>query len=461
MKRLAFVVVAALAACHAGYSSGVPDVSRDASLREDAFSGEFASGAPKPTVYVANSSGNSVIAFLESANGNVMPLRTLAGSATQIHAPAAVSVAADGRIYVANATNTIAVFAPGASGNVAPRKVLACGGLNKPSALTVDAAGTVYVANRGGNSVSIFSASATGCVAGNRVIAGPATLLQAPSGIAIRGTQLYVANFASNRIAIFAATATGNAAPTGTIAGIATKLNQPEGLGFDVKGNVYAANAASFTEYAGSARGNALPIRTVTGAATTLVRGASIGVGINGRIFVLDTSRAIDAYTASSNGNAVPVQRVSGLNTQLTGSTGMAIFEPLQVVGVRLFGEASANDPAYGFVLGYFNGTSSTVSQVVHLTSGDPIVFKNVDTIPHTGSFLGAATATAAHFPATFNGSATTSPAGAALGSMNFSTGPLNGGQSSAMYFALPGFYMYGCAFHYDSFHMRTVIVVQ
>lgn len=461
MKRLAVVMVAALAACHAGFSTGVPDVSRDASMREDAFSGEFASAAPKPTVYVSNASRNSVIAFLESANGNVLPLRTLAGIATQIHAPAAVTVAANGWIYVANGTNTIAVFAPGAAGNAAPLKVIACGGLNKPSALTVDAANNVYVANRGGNSVSVFSATATGCVAGNHVIAGAATLLQAPSGIAIRGAQLYVANFASNRIAIFMATATGNAPPTGTITGIATKLNAPEGLAFDLKGNVYAANAASITEYAGTARGNALPVRTITGAATTLIRAASLGAGINGRIFVLDGSRAIDAYTASSNGNAVPVQRVSGLNTQLTGSTAMAIFEPLQVVGVHLFGEASANDPTYGFVLGYFNGTSSAVSQVVHLTAGDPVVFKNVDTVPHTASFLGAATATAAHFPASFNGSATTSPAGATLGAANFSSGPLNGGQTSSMYFGLPGFYMYGCAFHYDLFHMRTVIVVQ
>jgi streptogramin lyase/plastocyanin len=137
--------------------------------------------------------------------------------------------------------------------------------------------------------------------------------------------------------------------------------------------------------------------------------------------------------------------------------------ENIAPVGVRLIGESSTTDPNYGFILGYFNGTTSTTSQVVHLTMGESVQFMNVDaSLPHTVSFLGNATSTHAPWPASFNGSSTQSPAGTAIGTTNFSTGALNPGQLSLVYeTGLPGFYMVGCAFHYNSNTMRTVIIVQ
>jgi streptogramin lyase/plastocyanin len=137
--------------------------------------------------------------------------------------------------------------------------------------------------------------------------------------------------------------------------------------------------------------------------------------------------------------------------------------ENIAPVGVRLIGESPITDPNYGFILGYFNGTSSTTSQVVHLTMGESVQFFSVDgSLPHTVSFLGNATATHAPWPPSFNGSSTQSPAGTAIGTTNFSTGALNPGQMSLVYeTGLPGFYMVGCAFHYNSSNMRTVIIVQ
>lgn len=133
-----------------------------------------------------------------------------------------------------------------------------------------------------------------------------------------------------------------------------------------------------------------------------------------------------------------------------------------QGVGVRLFGEASFKS-RYGTVLGYFDGKTSATSEVVHVPFGENVRFFNVDTVaPHTASFLGDATATTAKWPATFNGSSTQSPAGTPIGTKNFSTGPLNPGTRSLLYSSgMIGFYMFGCAFHYNSNHMRTVIVVK
>lgn len=140
-------------------------------------------------------------------------------------------------------------------------------------------------------------------------------------------------------------------------------------------------------------------------------------------------------------------------------------FQPdsAQVVGVRLTGESSFHSNNYGTVLGYFRGTKSLTSQVVSLTAATTVVFHNVDSSrPHTASFLGNATKNVAHFPALFNGGSVKSPAGSTLNSTKFSTGPLNPGSVSAKYNSgSPGFYMFGCAFHYDSNGMRTVIIVK
>ena len=131
--------------------------------------------------------------------------------------------------------------------------------------------------------------------------------------------------------------------------------------------------------------------------------------------------------------------------------------------GVRLTGEQPITDHRYGFVLGYFKGLTSTTSQVITVAAGKKITFKNVDTgPPHTVSFLGNATATSAPWPSSFNGSFTKSPAGTPIGKPMFSTGALNPGQKSAVYSTgMPGFYMEGCGFHYDSSKMRTVIIVK
>lgn len=138
-------------------------------------------------------------------------------------------------------------------------------------------------------------------------------------------------------------------------------------------------------------------------------------------------------------------------------------FDATSKVGVRLTGETPFNSRHYGKVLGYFKGLTSTTSQVVVLATGTNVVFKNVDTShPHTVSFLGDATKTMAPWPKSFNGSSSVSTAGTAIGTPNFSTGPLNSGTSSLVYTTgSPGFYMVGCAFHYDLFGMRTVIVVK
>lgn len=136
-----------------------------------------------------------------------------------------------------------------------------------------------------------------------------------------------------------------------------------------------------------------------------------------------------------------------------------------QIIGLNLSGELPENAPNYGSVLGYFNSTGSIemTSQVVHITAALPTIFRNFDgALPHTASFLGNATVNGAMFPAHFNGSETSSAANSVISTANFSSGDLNPGSTSAVYNSgPPGFYMFGCAFHYDNHGMRTVVIVQ
>jgi plastocyanin len=132
-------------------------------------------------------------------------------------------------------------------------------------------------------------------------------------------------------------------------------------------------------------------------------------------------------------------------------------------LGIRLGGEKAVTDPTYGKILGYFKGVKSKKTHVVTIATGDTVVFQNVDSsLSHTASFLGDASASGANWPSAFNGSSTQSAAGTDISTSSFSTGALSHGAKSLAYVAnVPGFYMFGCAFHYDDAGMRDVIIVK
>lgn len=138
----------------------------------------------------------------------------------------------------------------------------------------------------------------------------------------------------------------------------------------------------------------------------------------------------------------------------------LAYEENVTSIGIRLNGEMSIMDPNYGFELGYAVG-SGTLTQTISLSTGESVQFRNLDTIPHSAAFLGNATANSAPWPGSFNGSMTKSPAGTGIGTTGWATGSLNPSKTSPIYeTGLPGFYMIGCQYHYNTNEMRTVIVV-
>lgn len=194
---------------------------------------------------------------------------------------------------------------------------------------------------------------------------------------------------------------------------------------------------------------------------------AALVVGIVAIIFSGCGGGSSSVSGGSNNGNCAALQQYGGGGGS-PGSCPSPTPTPTkaasaQSVGLDLTGESVVTTTSDGTVLGYFNGTNPDTpngSGVVNLTASGTVQFHNVDTQPHTASFLGAYSGS---YPATFTNTngATSSPAGTVISSPNFSAGNINAGAVSAVYdTGGPGMFIFGCAYHYTAFGMRTVIIV-
>ncbi len=221
------------------------------------------------TIYVANTHGDSVTAYAAGADGNVFPLRTIAGTAGN-------------RIYVTNRPSTgdsISVYGAGGNGHVAPLRTIegANTGLDFPYGILADASGRITVANIA-DSVEVFAPGANGNVAPVQTIAGANTLLDSPTGVARDAAgRIYVANShypnVAGRVTVYAAGANGDVARTQTIEGANTGLAGCRGIAL-ANGRIYVANGqaqnTSLTVYLAGSHGDAAPLRTIAGANTGL-----------------------------------------------------------------------------------------------------------------------------------------------------------------------------------------------
>jgi plastocyanin len=449
--------------CALGAGCGPSAVSRGANLPTFQSSAAPAiqrvpTAGDTPQVWVGNSD-NSVTMYYETDSGNTPPRVTIAGSNTGIGEPSGISVDQSGNVYVSNyyPQQTVTEFAAGSNGNVAPIRTISCGGFSQPRGNTVDQLGNLYVA--GGNAVAIIPPGLSGCVVGNPVITGPATQLDAPTDVAVGPYgRIYVSNFGSapryrGRVTVYAPGSSGNVAPLFvSVPG----PSQPEAIAMGSDGSVFVSGQLGEIDVFRPQLQHEIRSFSAPDGNTD-----AIGVTVDGREWTILGCgyHNICEYAAGATGAPNPINVIT--STGISPFT-MALFEQQQTVGVRLTNEQPANDPTYGFILGYANGGNSKQSAVVGLTAGDPVQFVNADTtLTHTASFLGDATQYNAPWPSSFNGSSMKSPAGTSIASPGFSTGPLAPGKVSAMYSSgPPGFYMIGCAFHYNSNEMRTIVIV-
>lgn len=283
------------------------------------------------------SAADVIMAFPASANGNV-------ATATTLTTPTGVFVTglttdAAGNLYVgglniASFTGEILVYATGASGTAVPTRTIVgtSTGLAVIQGITVDTAGQIYVSSwtsngSASNSISVFANGATGNVAPIRTISGGATGLTSPAGLAVdsAGT-IYVADAYSSssipgHVSAFTSTQSGNVTPARSF----TTLYAPVQIAIDSSNNLYLPLADATGSYGAI---NVFPSTTsgsfpspakIIGGYALGARGGVLGVTLDSRgnlyyVYLKSSSSAtpaIGTYGPTATGNATPATSVT------------------------------------------------------------------------------------------------------------------------------------------------------
>ncbi|HEV2261734.1 MAG TPA: NHL repeat-containing protein [Candidatus Rubrimentiphilum sp.] len=138
------------------------------------------SGTPTPTptaTPTANPSASPSPTPTPFSN-NEAPIVNIGGPATGLIAPTGIALSSTNVIYVADPDNgnpSIRIFAAGSNGNVAPTRVIAGPAtlLSNPVDVKLDSAGNIYVTDAGANKLLIFAPNASGNVAPNVAVTLP------------------------------------------------------------------------------------------------------------------------------------------------------------------------------------------------------------------------------------------------------------------------------------------------
>jgi glucose/arabinose dehydrogenase len=169
-------------------------------------------------IYASNSTEDRIAVFAPGACGDVAPTRIIEGGRTGLAEPRGLALDARGHLHVANRrTATVTVYAPGAQGNAAPLRVLGARAMHTAEAIVVGHDGDVFVASRadgtiaGQASIVHFASDSSHS---DYTITGHVTGLTYPVGLALAddGT-LLVANAFGGVVAAYAAGSRGDAAP--------------------------------------------------------------------------------------------------------------------------------------------------------------------------------------------------------------------------------------------------------
>ena len=193
--------------------------------------------SPRQELAITVEMHNGIVFYPPKANGIDAPLRHIQGPNTGLADPH--GIAWDGM------HNEIAVANHGNFRGLVKNTGLGC----VPASGDADIeAGEVQPP-----SITVYPASGKDDESPRRKIAGPATQLDWPMGIAVDAAhnEIAVANNGDNSILLFRRTASGDVAPVRAIRGRRTGINRPMGLALDSKNDeIWVANFADHTAVA-------------------------------------------------------------------------------------------------------------------------------------------------------------------------------------------------------------------
>lgn len=269
---------------------------------------------------VSDFNAHRLVAFAAAADGDIAPLRTLAGPSTTFKSPRGLAVF-NGEVYVADQeAKAIDVYPVTAAGNVAPTRRITSSALGGVTSLVVYN-NELYASQTG--AILVFPATANGDVTPTRTLSGLGLSLY----MTIADGLIYVTDYANASVVEFpASTPSGNVTPLRILGGPAgSQLHGPAGVFVD--GNeLFVTNVltAKITVYAKSAEGSTAPLRTITGPALGFPDQIVV---FNNEIYVVDYStQRVVVYARNASGNATPVRQILGTATTLSGPTGVWVY---------------------------------------------------------------------------------------------------------------------------------------
>src|ERR1700760_1002795 len=254
----------------------------------------------------------------------------------------------------------VSTFALGAGSTPIRRITGALTGLSSPEQIAADRSGNLYVANSSG-SITVYAPTATGNVAPLRKIAGPATGLGGGVyGIAVDAAgDVYASNHYLNSVTEYAPGANGNVAPIATLAGAATGVKQPLGIALDPAGHLWVDSAGAIVEYPAGANGNVSPIAAIAGPQVNST--SVIDFDPAGNLFVTANlpgpsgsfEYSVEEFAAGVSGDPAPIATLHGADTALSGPSGLGILPGTaeQLLVSNIFGAGSVTQysvPASG-----------------------------------------------------------------------------------------------------------------
>jgi len=230
----------------------------------------IAVGEEKKELFLTTQHDHAVVVYRKDAVEDASPIRLLQGESTRLADPHGIALDPKNNLmFITNFGNVASVSEDahdpegGAYGAGAGE-----GKENWPL-------GQEYMVPGSGRfvppSIVVHRADASGDTPPVRVIEGPKTQMNWPTGIAFHPdrNELYIANDMGNSILVFDANASGDVAPKRVLAGPKTLLRSPTGVTLDLKNKeMWAANFGNHTAtvYPIDASGDTAPLRVIRSA---------------------------------------------------------------------------------------------------------------------------------------------------------------------------------------------------
>ena len=261
------------------------------------------------------------------------PKRIITGDATHCEYNNGLSVdLKTGEIYsvAMDTEDNVIVFAGGASGNVAPKRILNTPHRNFASGID-DEKGEIYVTIQYPPKVVIYKKDASGDDKPVRIIEGPHTYLHDTHGLALdlKRKLMFVGTWGNSSdpnvagsgkfyppsINVYPLDANGDATPIRIIQGPKTLLDWPGGMALDPDtGNLWVSNdvGGNVLVFKGTDGGDVTPAQIIQGPKTGLNHPAGVAFDATNREVWISNmgNSSASAFSPNANGNAAPLRTI-------------------------------------------------------------------------------------------------------------------------------------------------------